>query len=237
MENRSISAQRVSGSTQGVEVQVRKCEPGWSTPQFSVALYALQTNPHSAEALRLYQRVARFVKGRVYRVGRRRYQDLLPEAAFEQNASEVTYQMLSGALHQFRGHTLSELLGFTRTIADRTLWRAARRRIRERETLAARREEIQGWSVHTLRADQALIAVPSTPLSEADTTYLLALLNAGSLARLARALGVSRAAVTQRVQRIRGRIEKLSEAEQGTAESWLRQSAARSRARAMRRAG
>jgi len=237
MEDHSISERRVFDTAQGVEVQARKCEPGWSTSEFAVALCALQTEPHSAEALRLYQRMVRFVRGRVNRVGRRRYQDLLSEATFEEVVSEVIYQMFSGALDQFRGHTLPELLGFTRTIADRILWRAARRRIRERDTLAERREEIQSWSVRTLRADHALIAVPITPLSEDDTAYLLSLLSAGSHAHLARSLGVSRAAVTQRVQRIRGRIAQLSETDRGTAESWLRQSAARNRAQRMKQAG
>ncbi len=237
MEDHDVSALMVSCSVQSVEVRARKVEPGWEAPAFAVALCALQTDHHSAEAGRLYRRMERFVKGRVYRMGRSRYRDLLSEAALEDVISEVLYQMLSGALLQFRGHTLSELLGFARTIADRTLWRAARRRIRERETLAELEEEIQGWSVRTLRPDQSLIAVPKTPLSEADTTYLLSLLEAGSLACLARELGVSRAAVTQRVQRIRGRIAKLSEVEQDTAESWLRQNAARKRAQAVRQAG
>ncbi|MFT5684366.1 MAG: hypothetical protein ACI8RZ_005307 [Myxococcota bacterium] len=237
MEDHDVSALMVSCSVQSVEVRARKVEPGWEEAVFTAALCALQTNPHAKEALRLYQRMERFVKGRVYRMGRIRYRDLLCEATLEDVISEVLYQMLSGALLQFRGHTLSELLGFSRTIADRTLWRAARRRIRERETLLVLAEEIQGWSVRPLRPDQSLIAVPQTPLSDSDSDYLLSLLKAGSHACLARELEVSRAAVTQRVQRIRARIAKLSEVEQATAECWMRQSAARYRAQAARKTG
>ena len=236
MEDHDVSALMVSGSLQSVEVPARKVEPGWEAEPFAIALCALQTDPGSAEAIRLYRRLERFVKGRVYRMGRCRYRDLLSEAALEDVISEVLYQLISGALLQFRGHTLSEVLGFARTIADRTLWRAARRRIRERETLSALEEDIQAWNVRSQRPDQTLIAIPETPLCDADADYLLALIEAGNHATLARTLGVSRAAVTQRVQRIRARIAQLSPREQATAESWLRHSAALKRMRQVRAA-
>ena len=212
----------------------RKTEPGWEDAAFAVALCALQTDPHHAEALRLYRRLELFVKGRVYRMGRSRYRDLLCESALEDVISEVLYQLMSGALWQFRGSTLSELLGFAKTISDRNLWRTARKRIRERDALQEQEEEIQAWACASPRPDHTLIAIPQTPLCEPDATYLLALIDAGSHAHLARELGVSRAAVTQRVQRIRSRIDQLSEEERATAESWLRHSAARKRARAAR---
>ena len=63
--------------------------------------------------------------------------------------------------------------------------------------LASMEEEIQTWSVDSPRPDQTLIAIPRTPLCDADACYLLALIEAGSHANLARTLKVSRAAVTQ----------------------------------------
>lgn len=220
-----VSALMVSRSLKTVQVLPNKVDP-WAPDVFSAALHALQTAPSSPEAIRLYRRLERFVKGRVYRTGRHRYRDLLSDSALEDVSSEVLYQLLSGALLRFRGSSLPEMLGFARTIADRTLWRTARRRIRERETLSERKEEIQQWCVPSPRPDQRIIAVPRSPLCDADTHYLLSFLKAGSHATLARTLGVSRAAVTQRVQRIRQRISQLSPDQQATAKSWLRQSAA-----------
>jgi DNA-directed RNA polymerase specialized sigma24 family protein len=231
LEDQEMSALMVSSSLGSVDVPARKVEPGWEEPALAAALHALQTDPRSPEAARLYRRLETFVKGRVYRTGRSRYGDLLCEGTLEDVIGEVLYQLVSGALLQFRGQSLCELLGFARTVADRALWRAARRRIREREILSELEVEIQGWSVRTPRPDEALIAVPQTPLCTADADYLLSLLHAGSHANLARELGVSRAAVTQRIQRIRTRIGRLTDTEQATAESWLRHSAALHRAR------
>ena len=234
MEDHDVSALMVSRSLQSVEVAPRKVEAGWEAAAFADALCALQTDCHSESAGRLLKRLDRFIRGRVHWVGRSRYRDLLSEAALEDVISDVLFQIMSGALLQFRGHTLSELLGFSRTIADRNVWRAARRRIRERETLIAMEQDIHGWTARSPRPDHTLIAIPQTPLCEADAGYLLSLIEAGSHANLARSLGVSRAAVTQRIQRIRGRIARLPPTEQETAESWLRHSAARKHARAVR---
>ena len=63
--------------------------------------------------------------------------------------------------------------------------------------------------------------VPDCPLSAADGQYLEGLLQAGSQAAYAEASGVSRAAVTQRLQRIRARIAKLEPATRGDAREWL----------------
>lgn len=231
-----VSAVMVSPSLHNVEVLLNKVDP-WGPAAFSSALRALQTDPSSPDAIRLYQRLEQFVKGRVYRTGRYRYSDLLSNSALEDVIGEVLYQVLSGALRHFRGTSLPEALGFVRTITDRTLWRVARRRIRERDTLCDHKEDIQQWSVHSPRPDQGIIAVPSSPLCEADTRYLLSFLEAGSHATLARKLGVSRAAVTQRVQRIRSRIAQLTPEQQATTKSWLRQSAARQRTRSYRQTG
>ena len=63
--------------------------------------------------------------------------------------------------------------------------------------------------------------VAESPLSEADQAYLRQLLAAGSKAELARRAGVSRAAVTQRVQRIRRRVAELAPRERSSHEVWL----------------
>ena len=228
MQN-DVSALMVSRSLHNVQVRTNKVEPSWGPEAFSVALHALKTDPSSPKAILLYKRLEFFVKGRVYRTGRYRYRNLLSETALEDVSSEVLYQLISGALQQFRGSSLPEVLGFARTIADRTLWRTARQQIREREALCDRKEDILQWSAPSTRPDQNIIAIPASPLCDADTHYLLSLLQAGSHASLARTLGVSRAAVTQRVQRIRKRITQLTPEQQETARSWLSQSAARQR--------
>ena len=230
-----VSVPMVSRSQQPVQASPQKSLADGHTNAFSDALRALQTEPSRPEAIRLYRRLEAFVTGRVYRMGRYRYGDLLSESTLEELISEVLYQLLSGALRQFRGTSLAEVLGFARTIADRTLWRAARRRIRERETLSEHEDDILQWSVGSPRPDQIIIAIPQSPLCDTDTGYLLSLLEAGSQATLARTLGVSRAAVTQRVQRIQQRIAQLTPAQQDVAKSWLLQSAARHHVQSCRR--
>ena len=49
---------------------------------------------------------------------------------------EVLFELMSGALAGFRGHTLGELTAYVRCICDRMLWRAAQKQIRERDTLS-----------------------------------------------------------------------------------------------------
>ena len=63
--------------------------------------------------------------------------------------------------------------------------------------------------------------VPETPLSPADAEYLQNLLKVGSQAALARANGVSRAAVTQRLHRIRDRIAAMSPQAQQSTKAWV----------------
>lgn len=182
----------------------------------------------SPEARALYTEIARYAHNRIRRLTRLRYPDLLSEAQQEEIVAESLYQLMSGALAQFRGGTLPELLGFVRTIADRCLWRVARRQIRERDTLMGPSGQlIEDWTSHPGSPEDTLLVIPPSPLEERDARYLTELLSAGSQADLARAQGVSRAAVTQRIQRIRRRIESLSPDERDTAEAWVRQTAAR----------
>lgn len=193
-----------------------------------VPLRQLLSNRRSAEARALYLQIAQYTGSRVARLTRSRYADLLSDAEQEEVVGEVLYQLMSGTLAQFRGQSLGELLAFVRTITDRCLWRTAQRRIRERDALTGEVGEIvREWTATTTRPDQAIVAIPKTPLNEKDAAYLLGLFQAGSQANYARSCGVSRAAVTQRVQRIRRRIESMSEAEQATTEAWLRNSLVR----------
>ncbi|MFT4979796.1 MAG: hypothetical protein ACI8S6_005708 [Myxococcota bacterium] len=113
-------------------------------------------------------------------------------------------------------------------MADRSLWRAAQKIIRERDALRGMVGEIvREWTSASPRPDQALFSIPPSPLSPQDSEYLIELIRSGSQAEMARVSGVSRAAVTQRIQRIRRRIAELSRAEQDTAETWLRHTAVR----------
>ena len=78
------------------------------------------------------------------------------------------------------------------------------------------------WTMAQVRAPDASAEVsPESPLPPEDQTYLIALLQAGSKADLARVAGVSRAAVTQRIQRIRDRIDSLAPRQRAAHEAWL----------------
>jgi hypothetical protein len=176
----------------------------------------------SPEAQALFLTLTGYVDRRVRRITAARYSDLLGAAEQEEVVGEVLYQLMAGSLAQFRGDTLPELLGFVRSISDRCVGRAARKRLRERTALDAEgQDEVRSWSGTMPHPDQAVHFVPASPLSPQDEGYLRALLHAGSRADYARSAGISRAAVTQRVQRIRSRIESLPEREQQAAEGWL----------------
>ena len=137
-------------------------------------------------------------------------------------------QLLQGSLATFRGESVPELLGFVRTVADRTTWRTIRRRDRERALLQKEATEIvEGWSARLPAPDVRGERTAVSPLSEADQDYLISLLRAGSKAELARVAGVSRAAVTQRVQRIRNRVSELGANARMQHEVWLTQAARR----------
>ncbi len=150
----------------------------------------------------------------------------LEDSEQEELVGEVVVALLQGALAHFRGATLPELLAFVRTIADRTTWRAIRTRERERRTAwSATREAPERFSSIPPRPDQHLEFVPDSPLPPQDQEYLRQLLEAGSKADLARSHGVSRAAVTQRVQRIVARVAALPSVERMAHEVWMEQAA------------
>lgn len=189
-------------------------------------LRLLLCDRHAPEARALFDVLVRYGHRRVALVSRH-CGNALAEAEQEEVVGEVLLQLMQGSLSSFRGETLPELLGFVRTIADRTTWRAIRRRDRERNLLQADSELAVDWTANLPRPDAHLEVVPHSPLPEADQQYLLELLRAGSKAELARRSGVSRAAVTQRVQRIRARIAELSSMSRMAHDAWLNQAARR----------
>jgi hypothetical protein len=194
---------------------------------FQDTLQGLLADRHGPEARALYLTLAKYVEGRVRWFGRVRGSDLFGEADLEEIVGEVILQLMAGSLAQFRGESLPELLGFVRTITDRCTWRAARKRIDEKralegaETIAVLRERHS----QPPRADELVLLGPDIPLEPKDQEYLEALFAAGSKAEYARQVGVSRAAVTKRVDRIRARIEAMPTGQKQAAEAWLQHAA------------
>ncbi len=123
---------------------------------------------------------------------------------------------------------MGELFAFVRTISDRGAWRSVRRRGRDRALRGSLRvADAASWTSIPPGPDRYLQIVPDSPLHERDQAYLHQLLEAGSKAELARRVGVSRAAVTQRVQRIRARIDELAGMERMAHEAWMLHAARR----------
>lgn len=200
--------------------------PFFTTPDDGMdvrrSIRLLLADRHAPEARQLYLGLARYVHGRVQRRCGGRYAGVLGSAEQEELVAEVLYQLMSGALARFEGDTVPSLLAFVRTVTDRTVGHAARARIRERDTLEGEgAAEIEAWSGSLEHQDGAVHLVPRSPFTGEDRAYLEALFAAGSKAELARLHGVSRAAVTQRVQRIRARIDRMQRDEQQRAEAWL----------------
>jgi len=176
---------------------------------FQETLRGLLADRHSPEARALYLTLAKYVEGRVRWFGRVRGSDLFGEADLDEIVGEVMLQLTAGSLAQFRGESLPELLGFVRTVTDRATWRAARRRIDEKRALEGEEAQQILRDRHSSppRADEVVLLAPEVPLDAKDQAYLEELFSAGSKAEFARQTGVSRAAVTKRVDRIRARID------------------------------
>ncbi len=188
-------------------------------------LRLLVADRHSAEAAGLFHLLMRYAHKRVTNVSRS-CGNALQSAEQEEVVAEVLLQLMQGSLAAFRGETVPELLGFVRTITDRTAWRHVRRKERERAALTGVGSElVESWTAMPPAPDRHLETVPDSPLSGADQDYLIELLRAGSKAELARRAGVSRAAVTQRVQRIRTRVAELAPQARMAHDVWMRQSA------------
>ena len=192
--------------------------------EFRRRLRSLLSDRTTVESAALFDLLLRYVHKRVLRVTSRCGNKLV-HSRQEELVGDVLLQLMDGGLARFRGDSLPELLGFVRTIADRATWRAVRGAERERATLeGVDRETLRGWTA-TLEAPDAVELDVDTPLDERDQTYLIELLRAGSKAELARRADVSRAAVTQRVNRIRARIDALGSQERMAHQVWMERKA------------
>lgn len=194
---------------------------------FRETLRGLLADRHGPEARALFLTLSRYVEGRVRWFGRSRSSDLFGDADLEEIVGEIMYQLMAGSLAQFRGDSLPELIGFVRTITDRSLWRTARRRLGERAALdnVEVADTLRERHYAPRRADELVLLLPDSPLDPKDQEYLEALFSAGSKAEYARQAGVSRAAVTKRVDRIRARIDAMTDDQRGAAEAWMAQAA------------
>jgi hypothetical protein len=194
----------------------------------------LLSDRQSDQARDLFVHLAEYTDRRLLRLVRVRYANLLTEAQREELVGEVLYELMSGALASFRGQSIGELTAYVRCICDRMLWRTAQKQIRERDTLAesgVMADVVRAWNGDIPGPSDNLHMQSTNPLDATDSGYLLRLLEAGSRAEFARSEGVSRAAVTQRVQRIKRRISELSTGEQDAAEAWFAREAERVSAR------
>jgi hypothetical protein len=179
----------------------------------------------SAESRALYSTLARYIERRVRHVVRHAASDLIAGSETEEIVADVLLQLVTGALAQFRGDSLGELTAFVRTVTDRRLWRVIKRKVKEKRMMEKIAPEAARMRQAQLRPDQLVKIVPDLPLSDDDEAYLRALLDAGSKAELARRRSLSRAAVTQRVQRIQRRIAALQPQQQLAVDAWLEQAA------------
>ncbi|MEZ4238089.1 MAG: hypothetical protein R3F59_18470 [Myxococcota bacterium] len=204
----------------------RSAPPELDDADLRAQLRLLLCDRHAPEARALFDVLTRYAHRRVAIVSRH-CGNALADSEQEEAVGEVLLQLMQGSLAAFRGESLPELLGFVRTIADRTTWRMIRRRDRERALLQTDSDVVEDWTADLPRPDAHLEVVSESPLGEADQHYLIDLLRAGSKAEYARRAGVSRAAVTQRVQRIRNRIADLSPMARMAHEVWLNQAARR----------
>lgn len=198
-----------------------------SAPDVRRQLRLLLANRHAPESAALFQTLLKYIHRRVQNVNRT-CGNPLSHSQQEEVCAEVLLQLIQGSLASFRGKTLPELYGFVRTIADRTTWRVVRRHERERNALGGvGNEAMDRWTATVERPDANIELTPDSPLSATDQAYLLSLLEAGTKAELSRRAGVSRAAVTQRVQRIRARIDELDPHQRMAHEVWLAHAARR----------
>lgn len=181
---------------------------------------------HSPEAAAFFQRLLKFVHGRVGYLSRTRCSRLLAESEQEEIIAEVLVSLMQGGLVRFRGDTLNELFAFVRVACDRMTWRVASRRLKERDLIGEIDAVDGAWTRPTTGpGPDAIEWEAESPLSAQDKDYLRALLQAGSKAEFARVQGVSRAAVTQRIQRIQTKVSALGPPQQLQHDTWLHQEA------------
>ena len=193
---------------------------------FQHQLQQLMSNRRSPEARAFYLSILRFTERRVQSQWRQRYRDLLSPTDLEEVVSDVGMRLMTGALVRFRGTTPAELYAYVRTIADRSLGRVVRKRLRERDALNEISVDQASDMLGSMPSpDQDAEVTAVCPLAERDQDYLLRLMAAGSKAEYARQHSQSRAAVTRMVQRIQSRIESLAYDERIAVDVWMHQQA------------
>lgn len=194
---------------------------------FQSTLRGILADRNGPEARALFLELSKYVENRVRWFGRYRGSDLFGAAELEEIVGEVLLQLMSGSLAQFRGNSIGELMAFVRIVTDRCTWRTARRRIEERQALEAEgvQDLLRDRCSQPPAADSVVMLGTEVPLDDKDQAYLRELFDAGSKAEYARQAGVSRAAVTKRVDRIRARIASMPSRDRQTAEAWLEHAA------------
>lgn len=194
---------------------------------FSQDLRRILADRNSPEATALFKTLLTYIGRRVQSIARARCRGLLSDSDIEEIAGEVLFQLMQGGLARFRGESMGELIAFVRTICDRTTWRTAERRMRERDAVTEfQASGDERWTPTAPRAagDRVDFDIRS-PLSDADQEYLVKLVQAGSKAELARRAGVSRAAVTQRIRRIQDRIASMAVRDRQAHDAWMHRTA------------
>lgn len=169
----------------------------------------------------LYRKLLEYVHKRMRAVAATRCRNLFTDSELEEVVADVMVCMMTKALANFRGHCMPELIAYVRTVSDRTLYRVAEGRARERRHVVHMEYEVTGAPGPESRIE----LVADSPLNAEDQRYLVGLIDAGSKAEHARRLGVSRAAVTQRIVRIKNRIETLPPMKRSAHEVWMAQRA------------
>lgn len=193
--------------------------------ELTYQLQDLLADRHTQESRALFELLLKYVNRRVRSAAWRCCRGVFGESELDEIVSDVLLQLMTSALARFRGETTGEMLAFVRTVADRSLWRAARKVQRERQAIHTDERVIRAWNAEIPSPEDLVRLVPDSPLSDTDEAYLRGLLAAGSKVAFARETGVSRAAVTQRVKRIQTRIAKLADGEQLAVDAWLHQAA------------
>jgi hypothetical protein len=161
---------------------------------------------------------------------RSRYQDLLSSEEMEELSGDVLGELLWRSLGRFRGATGNELYVYVRTMCRRSVGRAARRKILDRQSISRLQQEAPPGDPPLLGRPQPQPPVRlrgeggPPPISATDQAYLEALLRAGGkLSALAEQRGVTRSSVTKMVQRILARLDALEPQQREQVGDWATQ--------------
>lgn len=179
---------------------------------------------HAPEARTFYVHLLGTIDARARSVWRSCYADLLSSEEIDEVVADVLQRLMTRALARFRGDSQPELFAFVRTVTDRCVWHRAQRKLRERRVLRTEAPELSAeWMSGGAggASEPDMEHLQQIPLNERDQSFLVDLMSAASKAEYARQHNVSRAAVTQRVQRIRERIDALRPNEQEAVDAWL----------------